>query len=298
MLTNDLILELALARVWLEQLIPVIGKSNFEKAQKSIERFSSKGFPSRNWKKLLLASFSENDTFQVYQRKMKFVNLNDARALIDELVIDDLYGLSALSDVNHVIDAGASCGLFSRLVSKKFPNALIQMIEPDPHNIDILKYNLERELQSENIILHEGALSNVPGYTIIQAPTDMNKWGGLGASGAQRDRLGIRETYDVKSRSIDLASLIDCSVDLLKCDIEGLEFEVLPAVGSSINNCKRLLVEIHSDVSNFTNKYASLVAFLATNNFELTCYEGAKNCAQMFSGKPFPSFMLCAIKKE
>lgn len=295
---NILALELTDSYVWLDQLRSALGEHQYQKASSVIKSYELQGFPHRNWKKMLLESFAKGESFQIYSRNMQFANLNDARALLDELIIDDVYGLNVLSDLAYVIDAGAANGLFTRIITHRFPTAEVQAIEPNPRNLTMIEHNLNPEIKSGRVALHKGALSTSQHDIRIEIPRDIKVWGGLGATSVDRDRLNVRELLSVKTKSIDLKNFLNRPVDLLKCDIEGAEFNVLCAVEDKIKLCKRLLIEIHSDVKHFSEKFSQLISFLASHNFEFACYEGVKSSASMFLGKPFPSFMLCAVNKN
>lgn len=296
-LETRLAFELSQAYLWLEKLKPFLGGNQYEKARAVIMHFESKGFPHRNWKKLLLESFAKDDAFRICRRIMRFANLNDARALLDELILNDVYGLDALTDINRVVDAGAANGLFSRLVINKFPEAHVYTIEPNPINLKMIKKNLSTEIKRGKVTLYEGALSTTNGTVYIEIPQDVRVWGGLGATSVRRERIKIRESRKIKVKSIKISDLLIRQIDLLKCDIEGAEFDVLCSAGDKIRQCKRVLVEIHSDTLDFAHNYSRLVTFFTAQNFDITCYEGVKSCADIFRGKPFPSFMLCAVNK-
>ncbi|CAD5250213.1 hypothetical protein ALTERO38_80015 [Alteromonas sp. 38] len=295
---NILALELTDSYVWLEKLRSALGEHQYQKASSIVKSYESQGFPHRNWKKMLLESFAKGESFQIYSRNMQFANLNDARALLDELIIDDVYGLNALSDLAYVIDAGAANGLFSRIITHKFPTAEVQAIEPNPRNLTMIKHNLSREIKNGRVVLQKGALSTSQHDICIEIPKDVRVWGGLGATSVERDRLNVRELLSVETKSIDLNTFLTKPVDLLKCDIEGAEFNVLCSVEDKIKLCKRLLIEIHSDVKDFSQKFSQLISFLDSHNFDFACYEGVKSSGNMFLGKPFPSFMLCAVNKH
>lgn len=290
--------ELFEARKWIQSIESVIGENQRLRAFEEILKFEISGFPHRNWKKLLLESLANGNSLSLWGRETLFVNLNDARALIDELIVEDVYGLEALSEVNYVIDAGASNGLFSRLVLKKFPNARVNAVEPNPLNIKMIKGNLQKEIDSGQVTLSEGALNTSTHFSYLQLPNDENVWGGLGASLVKRERLYEREMHRMKVKSVSLESLIKGKVDLLKCDIEGAEFKVIRSAGDKIRQCKRLLIEIHADTVNFGKQFSKLISFLERNGFKVGCFEGAPSCAPMFDGRPSPSFMLFAIANE
>lgn len=286
---------LASADLWLEQLEPLLGDKQVKLAKERIDSFRVTGFPHPNWKKFVLEAISHDSFFQVWGRDFGFVNLNDATALLDEIFLDDVYGLRSFKNLNRVVDVGASNGFFAFSIAKLFPKATIECVEPSPLNIQLLEQNLNQEIKSGTIKLHAKALHKRSCNTFLLVPDDKRVWGGLGATVVSRERLAVRDTRKVKVETILLSELLKSRVDLLKCDIEGMEFDALPIAGELIKNCKKILIEVHADVNNFETRFRKLLSYLSKNGFKYSVYDGSSSCSGFLQGRPSPSFMLCAI---
>jgi FkbM family methyltransferase len=288
-------IEVIKAKAWLKSLEGIIGERQSEIIKNALFEYGDKLFPHKNWKKILLNLIQTNNSLELWGQSFKFATMNDARALIDEIYIDDVYGLRSIDKLEYIIDAGASNGFFAFSVKKYFPDAIIDCIEPNENNITLINENLASHITSGDVRITAKAMHSHEKGTSINIPNDVNLWGGLGANIPDRERTKTRDLKIMQVDTITLSNFLNRKVSLLKCDIEGMEFEVILEAGKLIKNCEKLLIEIHSDVNNFTAKYTKLISFLHHNDFRVFCYEGASSPASFFSGQPSPSFMLCAI---
>ena len=59
------------------------------------------------------------------------------------------------------------------------------------------------------------------------------------------------------------------TIDLLKIDTEGHEFQVIKGIKDKIKNVKLILVEFHNDEIYVSYNPTKLHEFLVSNNFEL-----------------------------
>ncbi len=186
-------------------------------------------------------------TFQTSGRVLK-VRADYRTPLYDtiaEVVEYDAYQLQQLkwesNRVHHIIDIGANVGV-SALVLSQIPNAKVTCYEPDPGNCVLLRENLELNGLS-NVRVVEAAVTNVDGSTEFEV--DEESVGGHVARGESAGK-GRR----VKVAALTLARAMEESqsevIDLLKCDCEGGEYEIIeqitPELAARIRN---LSIEVH-----------------------------------------------------
>lgn len=134
--------------------------------------------------------------------------------LARELVLQRVYDLAGGFPAGTVIDAGAHVGLFS-LAAAQHAERVVSL-EPDPVNFRVLEIN-RRLNAAENITPLEAALWHEDGELSFRS-----SWHSTGGS------VGPGGDLQVAARGLD--GLIEeyGPVDLLKIDVEGAEFEVLP----------------------------------------------------------------------
>jgi len=122
---------------------------------------------------------------------------------------------------NVLFDVGAHVGYFSRLAATANPDCHIHAFEPNPKLYPLLTQNLK---DSGRAIAHQLAVARSSGRRkfYVAASSDL--------SSLVRN---VGEAIDVEATSLDdycLAKAIP-KVDLIKCDVEGGELEVIQGAG-------------------------------------------------------------------
>jgi FkbM family methyltransferase len=172
----------------------------------------------------------------------------------DWLVLDELYILGDydrlrqinLGQVRRVMDLGANVGYSARLWDELFPAAEVLAIEPDGENLRLCNLNCE-QMRPRFQALQAFAGSS-PGFATL----DRTK----GEWGIRKTALhGSGPTVRVMSIPQIMNDVGWSSVDLLKCDIEGSEWEVFAECKSWIEKVRYLLIELHgpSSLEHFRN---------------------------------------------
>lgn len=138
---------------------------------------------------------------------------NGTRISFTEILIDDVYGLRRLRDIGTVLDVGAHAGLFSVAVRLRFPDAVIHAYEPNP----ALWPHLVRQASAGGFEPRQAAVGLHAGMVTVCEPDDSV------STTVARSEDG----------SIPMTSFAECvsrlggSVDLLKLDCEGGEWDIL-----------------------------------------------------------------------
>jgi len=130
------------------------------------------------------------------------------------VLLDDEYGLEQKSGgSSSVLDIGANIGLFSLWARRNFPQAVIHAYEPNPRLIEFTRSNLK---QAGVRLFDEGVGSDL-GFAVMED--------------RQESRLGrVKLGAQAGIRITPLAEAIQRmggSVDLLKLDCEGAEWDIL-----------------------------------------------------------------------
>jgi FkbM family methyltransferase len=176
-----------------------------------------------------------------------------------EIFVSGLYEITCPEDQGPplLMDAGANIGLVPMFWSTRFPCFRYVGFEPDPLVARICRANLKA--WGCGGALHELALA-----------------GSAGRRGFMRDRAdagalvsGAPEPESVEVVTARLSDFITGPVDLLKIDIEGAEYEVLPEIESRLGLVNNLFVEIHSRKGE-PQRWGGLVACLQRAGFR--CY--------------------------
>lgn len=167
-----------------------------------------------------------------------YVNAMTVAAFIDAGLIRRINDFHADNEAPLILDCGANIGCTVLNYKRQFPRARIVAFEPDPQFAPILRRNLEA--------------NGVQGVKVVEAAvwsTDGElRWFSEGADGSHV-LAGPAGSEGVRVQGVDLARYLSEPVDLLKLDIEGAEYHVIPHLGERLRNVKNILVECHIDQS-------------------------------------------------
>jgi FkbM family methyltransferase len=165
--------------------------------------------------------------------------------MITEVVDYDAYQLREIQwdtrKEHQIIDIGANVGV-AALVLAQIPGAKVTCYEPDPENCVFLIQNVETN-SATNVKVIQAAVANLNGTVEFQ--TDEESTGGHIA------RTGtVRKGRKIKVAAVTLQRVLnqfgDSPVDLLKCDCEGGEYEIVDQITPEL--ARRILnisIEVH-----------------------------------------------------
>jgi FkbM family methyltransferase len=137
-----------------------------------------------------------------------------------------------------IVDGGANVGYATVFFARKFPDARILSVEPEPANFEMLKRNTAAYPQVTPI---QAALWNRPADLVVANPED-ESW-----AFRMQDSPG---GSGLRVRSLTVCELLEQAgagrIDLLKLDIEGSEKDLF-ASGTEdwLGNVGILIIELH-----------------------------------------------------
>jgi len=161
-----------------------------------------------------------------------------------------------------VIDVGGHVGYFTIYAAKKAKNGKIITFEPSKESFIALKNNLKIN-NIQNVIIENVGVGAKSGTAILNVDTTHSIGNSIFYSSKNSEKEDIRITTIpeiVKKYKIK-------SIDLLKLDCEGAEFEIILNLPSTIlNTIKKISMEIHK-IENFD--IVDIEKFLVKNNFSI-----------------------------
>ncbi|RLF09254.1 MAG: hypothetical protein DRJ69_05010 [Thermoprotei archaeon] len=149
----------------------------------------------------------------------------------------------------RVIDAGAYLGAYTLWSARMVGSSgEVVALEPHPRNLKLLEKNV-RLNGLRNVRILPYALSGHDGECILYSP----RYRALASLRREHaEGVGGEVLEEVRVRCITLRTLFEVldldRVDLLKLDIEGLEYEVLRSSIDLLDRVDRVVVEVHLDV--------------------------------------------------
>lgn len=196
------------------------------------------------------------------------LNTTDA-SIYWQIFINNEYDLPARLQPKLIVDAGANVGYSAIYFARKFPQARIVAIEPEPSNFEVLLKNTSRY---PNIIPMKKALWHQSGSLTFFAPP-------AGRAGAQKDGFHVAigqepesSTFQVECITIQeiLREVGASHVDILKIDVEGAEKEIFQNAEGWIGDVDMIIAEMHDRII----PGCSRAFYGATGSFEHEFHKG------------------------
>lgn len=155
----------------------------------------------------------------------------------------------------RILDLGANIGMGTISLACQFPDAEFICVEPDPRNVELLRFNLSaNKIKAE---IFPVAIGSEEGTTLLRFGE--NPTCSAVESSPMHDLQKVTEValYTVRK----LVELADWpSIDLVKIDIEGAEDELLSRECDWLNFTGALILEIHPNttaekIQSYLNKF-------------------------------------------
>ncbi len=151
---------------------------------------------------------------------------------LKEIFAEKIY-FQRLPENAYILDCGANIGLSVIYLKKLCPTARIKAFEPDPANFELLQKNI-RSYGLKDVEVVQAA--------IWRAETTLH-FQSAGSMGSSIDPNASADGIAVEA--VRLKEQINQSVDFLKIDIEGAEYEVIRDVADKLKHVKQLFLEYH-----------------------------------------------------
>lgn len=164
-------------------------------------------------------------------KKLYYTKPSELLHGLNEIFIDEIYLLN-LRPQPYIVDCGANIGMSIIYLKEKFPDAEIIAFEPDDKNFDLLKKNIE-SFELTNVTLQQEA--------VWIADTEIS----FKSEGTMSSKIDTNNSDIFKVKAIRLKNILNRTIDFLKIDIEGAEYEVLKDVAENLQNVKHMFLEYH-----------------------------------------------------
>lgn len=173
-----------------------------------------------------------------------------------------------------IIDLGANVGIYALRIKQDNPECKIIALEPSPDTFEVLKRNITTN-NCKNIYLVNKAAASYNGTLELRSVDQVSAITGKYIDSIKKEHRSWLKYLSIKSLTVDCITLSKLfeeykikNVDLLKMDIEGMEFEVLDGSKEVLKKIDRIVVEWHSH-SNREN----IISLLEKHDFKLAFEE-------------------------
>jgi FkbM family methyltransferase len=160
-------------------------------------------------------------------------------------------------EIKSLIDLGAHHGFFSVWLQSSLKNVKLKtlLVEPSARCAPILKQLLERNEYKENFVFINKCIGNPDdGETLFFDRPHM------ASSNFKTDESEIAEKVSVLTTN-DICQWQNPPYDLLKCDIEGAEWDLIDYYGNILKKTKFVVIEWHEEQGEF-DKFVNQISGL------------------------------------
>ncbi|MDC1037987.1 FkbM family methyltransferase [Candidatus Marinimicrobia bacterium] len=199
------------------------------------------------------------------------ISVNDglsASHIFSEIFINECYPIKKSNKKRLIIDVGANVGFFTFYALMKSPNVDIISIEADPKNYNVLKKNISTNNLDDQVQLLNNAVCSKKGEIIFHSSLENSGWSSLYKT------RGAVESESINICAITVSEILSTfkvnTVDILKIDIEGAEYDAL--LNDSFlefYEVKKLFIEV--DLNPRDNRFSleELIQYLEKYYFDI-----------------------------
>lgn len=193
-----------------------------------------------------------------------YENSDEFYELKKEIFSENCYYIELEKEDPLIVDLGSHIGMTVLYFKMLFPKSRVIAFEPVPYNFEILKKNVE-ENQLDNVELVQAVIAPKSGILRIQEPIGEGAWRS-GAGIIPKGWKGIQTNREIRVEAVGIQEILHEKIDIMKMDIEGMEYEVIRNMGPNIRNVKNMLIEVHPRKD---HRIEEIQKILTQNGFKL-----------------------------
>ena len=157
-----------------------------------------------------------------------------------------LLNLKHINNDSIILDIGANIGDVTNIINKKY-DSHIYCYEP---NLSCYKHMLKRFKGNKKIKIFNVAISNFSGKTFLyfhQKAKNIFEFNQR--SSLKKEKDGLDENKKIEVDCINIKEILNQhnKIDLIKIDIEGSEYDIMPEIIKNKNKVKMVLCETHGN---------------------------------------------------
>lgn len=170
---------------------------------------------------------------------------------VKEVFYSDCYRVSSTDSLRTVVDVGANIGVFCLKVLSEFPQAKITAFEPDEENRQLLTENLRLNGWSGQVKLSEKPVTGKgQKVTFFHSNTSTAGHSIFEGKFKLKGEKGRKAVIGSVSLEAVLGGLAVKTVDLLKVDCEGAEYEIFRQTSSAaLKRVRFIRLEYHDGIT-------------------------------------------------
>jgi FkbM family methyltransferase len=175
-----------------------------------------------------------------------------------------------VSDGDVFLDVGASVGTYGLIAAKLYPNLTVYSVEPSFTNFNSLCQNILLNSFEQRMFPFCGAFSIQRSLSTFLMPNITAGAAGHQIANKQKPfEKPVRFSSLVPVYSVDdFASELGITVNHIKVDVDGLDFEVIKGAEKTLHNnaLKSICIEVDENTINAITKYLGKYGFKPIDN--------------------------------
>lgn len=196
-----------------------------------------------------------------------FPSLDYFVGLFTEIFFKETYYLAPTNEPIQAIDCGANIGMSLLYIKIRAPRARVMCFEPNPAARAVLEKNIAANNWGEEVQVLPYALGKKKGTVdfFVEGDEATSSGGSTGRHQKNKNRGLNSYTVDVDT----LSHHIDGTINLLKIDIEGSEFDVVEELVAEkrLRSVGALQLEYHYIPGFFTRPLSEMLTLLESEGF-------------------------------
>ncbi len=215
---------------------------------------------------------------KIHNFDIEYLNSEEIKNLQNEIFKDEIYSVK-LSGKPRIIDIGGHLGLATIYFKWRYPDAKISVYEPNPLIFEYLNRNLVNngfdDIESFNLgVSKSGGKQKL----YIDSSTDM-----FFSTASMTSNLYNEREIDIET--VKLSEIVKKKkggvIDLLKIDIEGMEYSVLEESKDYLKNIKNIIIEVHLNLGVKLEKIVKLLS----PDFDIEGIDGSEPYLKIIKAK-------------
>lgn len=170
-----------------------------------------------------------------------------------EIFVDQVYKFDTSKSAPVIFDCGSNIGISILYFKNLFPKSKILSFEADPEISKILQANIINNKISDVEFIESAVWVDDLGVNFVK-------------DGADGGKISFNKKNNVSSVRLKLFLDNYKTIDMLKIDIEGAEYQVLKDCQKSLGNIKNLFIEYHGFIDE-AQHLSEILQILDNNNF-------------------------------
>ncbi len=163
--------------------------------------------------------------------------------------------IGSLNKDSVVLDIGANIGNVSNFILEK-TNSRILAFEPNKLCCEIMK---RRFVDDIRIKIYNIAISNFSGlsnFYLHEKSNGIEDFDFIESSSLKHNKDNVSKENSIEINVVHISEILSkfSKIDLIKIDVEGSEYEIIPFLISEKNKIKNVLCELHGNPKNFNYK--------------------------------------------